>query len=73
MLQLPHKTARLPSEAADLGPSSLACRTAKAGGVQCLRGARLEAAGADSCLLWSRLRSAFSQFSALASVPLEVH
>lgn len=29
----PQKTARFPSEAADLGPGSLACRTGKAGGV----------------------------------------
>lgn len=29
MLQLPHKTARFPSEAADLGPSSLTCRNSE--------------------------------------------
>lgn len=73
MLQLPQKPARFPSEAVGLGPGSLARRTAKAGGVRFSRGARLEAAGADPCLLWSGLRSAFCQFSALASVPLEAH
>lgn len=65
MLQLPHKTARFQSEAADLGPSSLACRNSESWWCAMLK--RWLGLSLASVV---RAEISFFQFSALASVLL---